>query len=93
MACVQYLQNWLIFFYATKPDIVQRAKNVAKSLGGELEVPRLGWKYAWIKAIFGWGLAKRAQVFFPAVRWAIARFLDKAAFLIESDKVAGLAGE
>ena len=33
--------------------------------------------HAWIEALFGWGLARRAQVFLPNVRWSFTRFWDK----------------
>src|SRR5208283_714905 len=33
-ACVQYLQNWLIFFYPERLDIFEQAQAMAKELGG-----------------------------------------------------------
>jgi glycosyltransferase involved in cell wall biosynthesis len=77
-ACVRFLQNWLPVFYPERQDIFERAQRVARDLGGELTVPQLSWKYSWIEALFGWDLAKRAQVFAPRVRWSIARVWDKA---------------
>jgi glycosyltransferase involved in cell wall biosynthesis len=82
-ACVKYLCNWLIYFYPERPDIVQRAARKAEELGGHLEFPTLSWKYFWIKAIFGWGLAKHAQLLLPRVRWWFVRFWDKALFRVE----------
>jgi hypothetical protein len=41
-----YLQNWLINFYQERPDIVEDLQELARSFGGQLEVPRLPWKYA-----------------------------------------------
>jgi glycosyltransferase involved in cell wall biosynthesis len=79
-ACVQYMQNWLIFFYPERKDIFERAQRVAHELGGEVTVPRLSWKYSWIEALFGWNLAKRAQVLAPRTRWAAVRAWDKAMF-------------
>lgn len=78
--CVRYLQNWLGSFYPERLDIVQLAEQRATELGGVLKVPRLSWKYAWIRALFGWTLAKRAQVFAPRVRWAMVRYWDKTLF-------------
>jgi glycosyltransferase involved in cell wall biosynthesis len=63
-ACIRYLQNWLINFYPERPDIVQELEALAMNLGGQLEVPRLRWKYAWIKPLFGWRAAKNAQLCF-----------------------------
>jgi len=79
-ACVRYLQNWLGSFYPERQDLVQLAEQRATELGGVLKVPRLSWKYAWIRALFGWTLAKRAQVFAPRVRWAMVRYWDKTLF-------------
>jgi len=89
-ACVQYMQNWLIFFYPERLDIVQKAKQKATELGGHLAPPHLSWKYTWIRAIFGWGLAKRAQVFFPRVRWSLIRFWDKVLLRINKREQAPL---
>ena len=85
-ACLKYLQNWLIFFYTERQDIVRQAGEMAKDLGGQLEAPRLSWKYSWIKAIFGWRLAKRAQLLLPAIRWSLQRSWDQALLRIETAK-------
>ena len=37
-ACCTYLQNWLIHFYPERPDIVEDLQELARSLGGQLEV-------------------------------------------------------
>jgi glycosyltransferase involved in cell wall biosynthesis len=91
-ACLKYLQNWLIFFYPDRPDLVAKANQMAKSLGGRLGEPRLSWKYSWIRGLFGWKPAKRAQVTLPAARWAVMRSWDRAMFRIESRAFAGKAG-
>lgn len=82
-ACVRYLQTYLIYFYPENPHIVNRADQLARELGGRLEIPRLRWKYSWIKPLFGWKLAKLAQLFLPRVRWALERFWDKSLFRLE----------
>jgi glycosyltransferase involved in cell wall biosynthesis len=76
-ACVTYLQNWMNFFYPERLDIFERAQQLARELGGEIETPRLSWKYSGIKAVFGWNLARRAQVFLPRVRWSAQRSWDR----------------
>jgi len=91
-ACVKYLQNWLVFFHPERLDLVKQAEEMARNLGGQLVAPQLSWKYSWIKALFGWQWAKRAQVLFPGVRWSLERFRDKALFHIESRKLAGNVG-
>jgi len=82
-ACLKYIHNWLIFFYPESLDIVEQAKRKAGELGGHLDLPSLSWKYSWIKAVFGWGLAKRAQVLLPRLRWSFVRFWDKAMSQLE----------
>jgi len=82
-ACVNYLQNWLGFFYPERPDVVAEAEQMAGELGGQLRIPRLSWKYLWIGALFGPILAKRAQVSFPRIKWSLVRFWDKMLFRVE----------
>jgi hypothetical protein len=72
-ACVTYLQNWLLNFYPERSDIVQELEELAVSLGGRLEKPRLRWKYAWIKPLFGWDAAKSAQIIFPELKASLTR--------------------
>ncbi len=76
-ACVTYLQNWLTFFYPERMDLVKQAEQAAQNLVGKLQAPQLSWKYSWIKTLFGWRAAKRAQVSLRAVRWSVTRFRDK----------------
>lgn len=91
-ACVQYLQNWMVFFYPERLDIFSQAEAVSRDLGGQLAPPRLSWKYSWIKALFGWPLARRAQRSLPSLRWSVARFWDKTLFRIEGRKHAANLG-
>jgi len=57
-ACLKYLQRWLIYFYPECPDIVARANNLARDLGGELQMPELNTKWDWLRRVFGWKAAK-----------------------------------
>ena len=77
-ACVTYLQNWMTFFYPERTDIFDEASKLAGELGGQLNAPRLSWKYSPIKSVFGWRLARRAQVFLPRLRWLLHASWDKA---------------
>jgi glycosyltransferase involved in cell wall biosynthesis len=88
-ACVKYLQTLLIYFYPERPDIVKQAEQLASDLGGQLEVPRLSWKYSWIKAAFGWRPAKRVRLFLPGVRFSLARFWDRVLFRVEKGCLEG----
>lgn len=77
-ACVRYLQTWFMYFYLERLDIVKEAQQIAVSLGGELVISCLSWKYAWIQKGFGWSLAKRLQTLLPQYKWSIVRSWDKA---------------
>lgn len=79
-ACVTFLQNWMVFFYPERLDLFDEAAQLARELGGGLTPPRLSWKYSWIRAIFGWPLARKAQLSMPRLRWSLVRWWDKTLF-------------
>lgn len=87
-ACVTYLQNWMVFFYPERLDIFREAEDLAKSLGGELQIPRFSWKYSWIEAAFGRSQAKRAQVMLPRMKWSFVRAWDKTLLRLENRNLA-----
>lgn len=60
-ACLIYMQNWYPNFYPERPDLVAELQRMARELNGHLEEPRLPWKYAWLKSIFGWKAAKSTR--------------------------------
>jgi len=91
-ACVAWLQSRMSVFYPEQLHIFQQAAELSESLGGSLEIPKLSWKYAWIKAIFGWALARRAQGVLPRFRWGVRRAWDKALFRVEQLKPGSAAG-
>jgi glycosyltransferase involved in cell wall biosynthesis len=83
-SCVNYLQNYVFDFYPVRPDILAQMDQLAADLGGSLKPPKLSWKYSWIKALFGWDLAQRAQLVLPSVRWSVASTWDAFLFHLES---------
>ncbi|MBV8898575.1 MAG: glycosyltransferase family 2 protein [Verrucomicrobia bacterium] len=83
-ACLRYLHTWLINFYPERPDIIRELDELARTLGGKLEMPRLRWKYAWITPLFGWGAAKRAQMVLPQFKASLTRFWDRAIYQLEN---------
>jgi len=91
MACRKYLQTWLSYYYPERKDIVKEMQRIGADLGGELDLPRLPWKYTWIKLIFGWSLAKRAMIILQRIRHSLARHLDKLFYWIEKQKRAGIS--
>lgn len=88
VAGLRYLQSWPLFFYPERPDLLRQLEALAGSLGGQLERPRLRWKYAWLEKIAGFGPAKRIQFLLPALKWRALRAWDKAMFQMERRKAA-----
>ena len=74
-ACVQYLQNWLLYFYPNDMAAVEEFGQIAWEMGGHLYEPQLAWKYRWIQWCFGWPMAKRAMV---RARAFAARFRESS---------------
>jgi glycosyltransferase involved in cell wall biosynthesis len=76
-ACVKYLQGWLVVLYPQRPDLVERAKELAATLNGCLRTPVLSWKYAWIQNLFGWPLAQSARTLLPQCKMSAMRIWDR----------------
>lgn len=86
--CVTFLQNWLVSFYPGRMDLVEEAQQIAGELGGKLHPPNMSWKFAWIRALFGWPFARRAQVMLSGIKWRLTRYWDNTLYRIESRKLA-----
>lgn len=76
-ACVNFLQNWMVHFYPERLDLFEKARELARSLDGDLKAPTLSWKYVWIKNLLGWRLARRAQFFVPSLKLLLLTRIDK----------------
>jgi len=50
---------------------------MARELGGQLETPKLSWKYAWIQKLFGWRAAKQAQLRYNQYKSVFLQKWDK----------------
>jgi glycosyltransferase involved in cell wall biosynthesis len=83
-ACITYLQNWYENFYLERSDLAAQAQKIAAELGGSIEEPRLRWKFAWLKPLFGSGTAKWAQMTFPHMKASLLRSIDKAMYTLEN---------
>jgi len=57
---------------------------LAADMGGRLKMPELRWKYAWLKPIVGWKVAKRAQSVLPELKGSLLKCWDKAMSDLES---------
>ena len=82
--CLTYLQTWYEYFYPDRQEVIVELQGLAAELQGHLEVPRLRWKYAWMKPVFGWKVAKWAQRVFPEQKASLLRRWDKAMFEYET---------
>ena len=91
-ACLTYMQNWLHNFYPERPDLVAELEHTAAELQGCLEPPRLRWKYAWMKPMFGWKAAKWAQGALPQLKSSCFRYCDKAFYRWEAERTAERVG-
>ncbi len=87
-ACLTYAQNWYVVFYPERPDLVAELQVLAAELQGRLEAPRLRWKYAWMKSIFGLKAAKLAQRALPMLKSSCIRQCDKAIYRLEAGRAA-----
>ncbi|HEY7302957.1 MAG TPA: glycosyltransferase family 2 protein [Bryobacteraceae bacterium] len=85
VASMQYLQHYLIYYYPFRPDIAEAIHRVASELGGQLEVPRMSWKYEWLRRLAGWTVAKWAQLLLSRFKWAIIRWSDRVMLRAEGD--------
>jgi glycosyltransferase involved in cell wall biosynthesis len=83
-ACCTYLRTWLPHFHPDRPDIVREAQALAATLGGQLESPRMGWKYAWIEQLFGPHAGKEAQVRYNSYKSSAVRAWDKALSFVDN---------
>jgi len=90
-ACLAYLQVWYGMCYPERPDIVADLQAMAAQLEGQLEAPRLRWKYAWMRPIFGWKVAKRAQMELPQLKSALTRSWDMVMHRIETRRLVSPA--
>lgn len=83
-ACLTFMQNWYGAFYPERSDLLEDLQAMATALGGHLEKPHLGWKYAWIEPILGRKTAKWAQMALPELKSSLLRQWDKAMYQFES---------
>jgi glycosyltransferase involved in cell wall biosynthesis len=82
-ACINYLQTWLPNFYPNRPDLVAEATEIARSLGGTLQVPKAPWTYAWIECLLGFGAAKHVRLYYNQLKSYALRAWDRMMFAIE----------
>jgi glycosyltransferase involved in cell wall biosynthesis len=87
--CLAYMQNWFDVFYPERPEIVAELQGLAAQLEGRLETPRLRRKYAWMEPIFGFNIAKRAQIVLPEFKASLVRRWDEVMYKFENREALG----
>jgi glycosyltransferase involved in cell wall biosynthesis len=87
-ACLNYLQTWFIHFYPEKTALVKQLQELATTLGGRLEAPRLSWKYSWIQKLLGWDVAKRTQLYYNQCKASVLTLWDRAMYSLEREPYA-----
>jgi glycosyltransferase involved in cell wall biosynthesis len=87
-ACLTYMQNWYETFYPERKDSIAELQALAAELHGRLEEPRLRWKYAWIRPLFGWGTAKSVQNALQTFKAGCLRHCDKAIFKLQGELIS-----
>jgi glycosyltransferase involved in cell wall biosynthesis len=83
-ACLTYIRNWFLNFYPERPEIVAELRQIAQELQGALGEPSLRWKFAWMRPVFGWRMAKWAQMALPQFKSNCIRQCDRALFRFET---------
>lgn len=83
-ACGTYLQTWYENFYPERPDLVAEVQSLAAQVDGAVSEPRLRWKYAWMRPLFGWRTAKWAQMTLPLLKSSLIRRWDKTMHELEN---------
>jgi glycosyltransferase involved in cell wall biosynthesis len=91
-ACLTYIQAWHRNFYPERPDLVEEAQQLAETVGGRLETPKLPWKYRWIQKLFGWTAAKRIRHRWNQYKSCVIRSWDKSLFYLEGRNMARTLG-
>lgn len=84
-ACITYMQSWFDSFYPDRLDLVAELQSIASELNGRLEAPGLRWKYAWMKPIFGFKAARRAQLILPELKSSLINCWDKVMYNLERE--------
>jgi glycosyltransferase involved in cell wall biosynthesis len=88
-ACLNYLQKRFFRFYPEQIPFVEQLQQLAATLGGGLEIPRLSWKYSWMCNILGWTRTKRIRQYYNQAKSFVVRLWDKALFCLDGRETAG----
>ncbi len=82
-ACMNYLQIRFIHFYPEQLALIEQLQQLAASLGGQLQIPRLPWKYSMMRSVLGWTLTKRFRHCYNRWKAFLLRFFDRTLFYLQ----------
>jgi glycosyltransferase involved in cell wall biosynthesis len=86
-ACLRHLQTCFYYFYPERPDLIEELRQLAADLGGQLQPPRVSWKYAWIEKLVGFSAAKYTQLYYNQGKSRALRAWDKLMYSFESRRL------
>jgi glycosyltransferase involved in cell wall biosynthesis len=75
-ACLRLLQDNVSNFYPEQTELLERCRNLAHSLGGELLPPRERPHFRLFRSIFGWRTAKRLRQTLNKTKLRVRRTID-----------------
>ena len=87
-ACIAYLQNWYRVFHPDQNNILVKIQDLAAELGGRLQEPALGWKYAWMTPLLGSETVMAVQDQLGEIKMSLFRSWDEAMFKLESREMS-----
>ena len=86
-ACVTYLQNWLVFFYPHRPDLVKQGRGNGGEPGWKVAASSVVVEIFMDRGAFWTATSKAGQVVLPRLKWNMIRRWDKTLFEIEGRKI------
>lgn len=76
-ACVEFLQNGLSYYYPDQADLLEKANDLARELGGTLSPPTPRRKFSIVKTILGFTWANVVRRLWRRARHSIIISWDK----------------
>jgi glycosyltransferase involved in cell wall biosynthesis len=76
-ACLKYLQSWFPLFYLNGDDMVRKVKDLARTLGGSVSVPKGSWKESVVRSLLGYETGERLLAFGRKCRLSARKNWDR----------------
>lgn len=82
-ACLSYLQRRFFRFYPEHKQLAEELQQLAATLGGQLHIPRLPWKYSFMQKLFGSTITMRLRQRYNRLKRFCVRSMDGLLFYLE----------